>query len=192
MTSPDFRAGLLRAAEIAYAETGHCCEDVAGKIRAEAEIKDEPIVSPQAQYMTLTQYYMTITGKSAAQIIADQPCATNEGPTRTIFPVSNAGPTVTNAAPQGATGKDSPSPAPKPELPAGPLSAVEEVTKISEFSCAETAWHDLTLRHAEELDRLRTRLSEAEGLLRASVSGNCTIMDVLRRDPSARLHRPMP
>ena len=78
-------------------------------------------------------------------------------------------------------------------VPASPAAVEEVLANVALYPFdTSVVTRDLALRHAEELDRLRTRLSEAEGLLRASVSGNCTIMDVLRRDPSARLHRPMP
>jgi hypothetical protein len=150
--TPDFRAGLLKAAE--HFDDGPDTiiyrSEVAAALRAlAATVKDEPY-QPD--------------GSDAP--IKDGPNATNEWQTRTIFPASNAGPTVTNAAPQA------PSMAPSVDS-VGPAvaasSAVEEVNTWGNLPLDESSqgvystlggWGELALRHAKELDRLRAQLSD--------------------------------
>jgi len=67
-----------------------------------------------------------------------------------------------------------------PASPAGP-SAVEEINQLN-IGYLGSGNHllDLALRHAEELDHLRQRLAEAEGLLRRTLRGEFPETDIER------------
>lgn len=205
--TPDYRVGLLKAAEICDkvweqdhgtigAGSSAAC---ALAIRAlAAEGKDEPefFCSGTAANIALGSN-MTIPGKSAAQSIADQPCQDAasqakltsdridlpEPPPGIVLQTVDQflglpeGTARAVAAPMGTVEYDamvrqlsrSEQPVSSPVIhrePSEPAvaapSAVEELRDATETAFPNVL--PVAKRHAEELDRLRRRVSEAEGL----------------------------